>query len=91
MKKKSKRKLMRRALDRKDIVMNRIQLSYETLDYLEKLFSEIKSKEEAGVEYSEKEWDCLTAKCAWEERLLDSYETEMEAIISMVKQATNKK
>ena len=38
MKKKSKRKLMRRALDRKDIVMNRIQLSYETLDYLEKLF-----------------------------------------------------
>ena len=91
MKKKSKRQLLKCALNRKVIVMHQIQLCHDSLDYLEKLHSEMLAKEDEGVEYSQEEWDCLEKKCGWEDRLLDSLETEVETVETMINKATGEK
>ncbi len=86
MKKKRSRRLLKRALARKDILMDKVKVIYETFDFLEEVYAEMRVKEAGGDKHSERQWISLTEKCAWEQRRLDSYEAELDYLTALVKQ-----
>ena len=60
MRKKRSRRLLKRALARKDILMEKIKVIYDTFDFLEEVYAEMRIKEAAGDKHTEKQRISLT-------------------------------